>query len=135
MILSNPSATSDAYKNHYFYKITAQNFAESLEGPATDPTVSATRGEGWLLKSPSNVQADKGKSTDTINISWEAVEEAVEYEIFRGEKSNGTGMESLATVTANQTSYENSLLTSEQGTEFYYKIAAKNSYGNSCQRN
>ena len=131
MILSNPSATSDAYKNHYFYKITAQNFAESLEGPATDPTVSATRGEGWLLKSPSNVQADKGKSTDTINISWEPVEEAVEYEIFRGEKSNGTGMESLATVTANQTSYENSLLTSEQGTEFYYKIAAKNSYGNS----
>ncbi|MBR6913735.1 MAG: hypothetical protein IKN34_08045 [Treponema sp.] len=129
-ILSNPTSTSAEYFNHYFYRITSVNYSMNLESDPSNPNDSSTRAEGYLLSPPTNIEVDKGKSSTEIGITWTGVSEAVYYKIYRGEKENGTGMELIDTVRGNVYSYTDGILSSEQGTEFYYKIAAQNSNGN-----
>lgn len=128
-ILKAPSASSEEYTYRYYYRICAENIGKGLEASEyTDPSGASTDGCGWLLEPPSNVQAWKGKSTSRIEISWTGVEDAVSYEIYRGEKENGGGMELIGSVRGNSTLYANEILTAEQGLEFYYRVLAKNSY-------
>lgn len=118
-ILKNPLNSSEEYKNIYYYRIYAQNVAESLESEN-----SLAQG-GRLLSAPQNVNASKGESEKYINISWEPVVNATEYVIFRTEKSNGTNMEEIASLKSNRTSYQNTMIESERGKEFFYKVSAK----------
>jgi len=125
-ILSNPTSTNDEYTYKYYYRICAENIKKGYESSDyTDITEEGTEGLGWLLPAPTNIQAWKGKSTNQIKISWTGVANAVSYLIYRGQNENGTGMEQIASVVGNQTSYLNDIYTSEQGTEFYYKVYAK----------
>jgi len=117
-ILTDPKTDSD-YSNHYYYRVSAENIAKGYE--SSDFT---TIGEGWLLAPPKNISAWKGKSTDSIQVSWDKVEKATGYQIYRSEKSNGRGMELLDTVKANQNIYLNTLEQSERGVDFYYKVVA-----------
>ncbi len=131
-ILSSPSYSDSEYTYIYYYRICAENVGKGLESSDyTDPTEDLTDGTGWLLPPPSNVEAWKGKSTSEIQISWSEVDGASYYYIYRGEKENGNGMEYIDSVRGNETSYSNSILTSEQGTEFYYKVCAITSTGES----
>ncbi len=124
LILSSPSASSEEYKYHYFYRVSAENKEEALISDSTDYTDAQTRAEGWLFACPQNVEADKGKSTSLISLTWDAVDEAVMYFIYRGETA-GT-MEFLDYVYGNTLSYSNEVTSAEQGKEFYYKVAAVN---------
>ncbi|MCR5219019.1 hypothetical protein [Treponema sp.] len=122
-ILKTPGSSNVQYDYRYYYKVTAKNIGAGYE-ESDYSQVSETEGCGWLLGCPKNTDATKGTSTEIVKITWDAVDNAVSYGIYRGEKSNGTSMELIDTVYGNQTYYENDILSSEQGTEFYYKVNA-----------
>lgn len=123
---------SEAYTNNYkyYYRIVAQNPRESY-----DPSLPTEPVFGTLFNPVLKVNADLGKSTDSINIYWEEVHNANSYQIWRGLNSNGTGMEKIATTqpifdeVTNKLIYRNKIESSEQGVEFYYKVIAVNSSG------
>lgn len=148
-ILTNPSYNNVEYNNLYFYRVSADNISKGLESsPFTrsdlepseeNKSSSGTKKSlsdittasccGWLLPSPKEVEAWKGKSTSEIKLTWQPVENARYYKIYRGRNSNGTNMEQIASVLGNATSYTNQIIESEQGVEFYYKITAQLSNG------
>lgn len=128
-ILTNPTYNNEEYSNRYFYRIMAENISEGLESDFTDISQEKTRATGYLLSPPSNVEAWKGKSEDKILLTWNKIPQAAYYKIFRGEKENGTNMEEIDKVHANQNSYTNTILEKEQGTEFYYKVCAETANG------
>lgn len=117
-ILADPKSDSD-YSNRYYYRVSAENIPKGYE--SSDFTGI---GEGWLLAPPKNLTAWKGKSDASIQVSWDNVVKATGYQIYRGEKANGSGMELLDTVKANQNKYINTVESSEQGVDFYYKVVA-----------
>lgn len=144
-ILSNPSYNNEEYNNLYFYRVSADNISKGLESspftrsdlePAEEDKVpnppkksisdiTSASSCGWLLPAPKGLEAWKGKSTTEIKLTWQPVENARYYKIYRGRNSNGTNMEQIASVLGNATSYTNPVIESEQGIEFYYKITAQ----------
>lgn len=129
IILTNPQDKNEEYGYHYFYRVSAENYDLSIESEPTVCTDPSTRGEGWLFSVPLKVEAEKGKSTGQIKLTWQGVSGASFYKIYRTEKENGTGLELIDKVYGNQNFYVNSVLSSEQGTEFYYKVVATNNFG------
>ena len=130
-IIQNPSYSNKEYSNVYFYRVCAENIAKGLESPylACSDTEGAD-GAGKLFGVPSGVEADKGKSTESINVKWNAVEGAVSYVIYRGTNADGTGMEKIGEVLGSVQKFSNSISESDQGREFFYKVCAQNYYGN-----
>lgn len=130
VILTNPLSTSEEYSFKYYYRISAENIYKGLESSDyTDISNDATKALGWLLPAPANLEASKGDSTTEIKLKWNPVDGASSYEIFRGKNADGTGMEKIATILANTSSYVNAVSESDQGTNFYYKVCAKLSNG------
>ena len=126
VILTNPTSTNEEYKNRYYYRICAENVFQGLESSEyTDILQNDTEGLGWLLPAPTNLDATKGESTTEIILTWLPVDGALNYIIYRGKSSDGTGMEKIDTILANKTSYVNSIAESDQGTNFYYKVCAR----------
>lgn len=123
---------SEAYSNNYkyYYRIVAQNPRK-----AYDPSLPTEPVYGTLFNPVLKLNADLGKSTDSINIYWDEVPNAISYQIWRGVNSNGTGMEKIATtnptfdVASQKLIYKNKIDSSEQGTEFYYKVIPVNIAG------
>lgn len=123
---------ADAYvKNYkYYYRIVAQNPRKSY-----DPSLPTEAVYGTLFAPVLKVNADLGKATDSINLYWDEVKNATSYQIWRGINSNGTGMEKIATTqpifdeVTKKLTFKNKIDSSEQGTEFYYKVIAVNSVG------
>lgn len=148
-ILKNPSYNNEEYSYIYFYRVSADNISKGLESspfvstdlqPLLDEEgnvtekydlsgVTATSCCGWLLPAPDGLEAWKGKSTTEIKLTWNAVANARYYKIYRGVNSNGTNMEQIDSVLGNTTTYINTMIESEQGTEFYYKVSAQLSTG------
>lgn len=114
--------TIPEYKNHYFYRISAENVQKGLD--SSEFTQVSQASCGWLLGPPKAVDAEKGERPDYIRVSWSPVENAVSYSIYRGEKPDGLGMEFLDSVKGNKTFYNNTLMDYEKGVEFYYKVCA-----------
>ena len=123
---------SEAYINNYkyYYRIIAQNPRESYDSSLpTEPVF------GTLFNPVLKVNADLGKTTDSINIYWDEVKNATSYQIWRGVNPNGTGMEKIATTqpifdeVTQKLTYQNKIDSSEQGIEFYYKVIAVNTSG------
>lgn len=147
-VLSQPDYLSPEYSWRYYYRVTAQNLIKGYDsspfypdyevhketdadGNVTNEYVNADPAVyGCLFGAPVQVEADKGKSTDVISVKWQPVAGAAKYQIYRGEKDTGTDSVFIDSVFANETSYENKMLASEQGVEFYYKIYAENANGN-----
>lgn len=117
----------DEYFYHYFYKIYAENKEKGLISEGSDNVLSQTRAEGWLFAPPLNLNASKGKSTSKIKLSWDSVSGASRYKIYRGENENNVSL--IKTVYGNLTSFDDSIPSKDQGTEFYYKVTAVNSLG------
>ena len=132
LIPRETSYQSEAYTNDYkyYYRIVAQNPRKSY-----DPSLPTNPVFGTLFNPVLKVNADLGKSTDSVNIYWDEVKNATSYQIWRGVNSNGTGMEKIATTdpildeNTNKLIYKNIIEPSEQGIEFYYKVIAVNSSG------
>lgn len=122
IILAAPADANKEYSNHYYYRVSAENIKKGLESSEFTPIDEQS--SGWLLSPPSSIDAAKGDNPDYIQISWSRVSSATKYIIYRGEKSNGLGMEYLDSVTSNRLSYNNYLSENEKGVEFYYKVCA-----------
>lgn len=123
---------SEAYTNNYkyYYRIVAQNPRTSY-----DPSLPTEPVYGTLFNPVLRVNADLGKSTDSITVYWDEVPNAKSYQIWRGVNSNGTGMELIATINGTKDNltqklfHKNKVDFSEQGIEFYYKVIPVNESG------
>jgi len=125
-ILSNPTSSNEEYDYKYFYRISAENLNKGYESSDyTDVSETSTEGLGWLLPAPTKLDAWKGKSQTEIKLTWNKVDNALNYVIYKGTNPNGTGMEKVATILASNTSYFDPISESEQGNNFYYKVSAK----------
>ncbi|MCR4741787.1 MAG: fibronectin type III domain-containing protein [Treponema sp.] len=124
-VLSNPLTDSDEYQYKYYYRVSAENIKEGYDpSEFTDINNQDTQGLGWLLAPPKNIEAWKGKSIDSIQISWDSVENASQYQIYRGTKASQIAMVLLDEIKANNTSYLNEIDEDEKGQEFYYQVRA-----------
>jgi hypothetical protein len=110
--------------------------------PAADPTVplSSTRidtspagGGGGKITAkvtPPSGRPDKltitGTTKDSVTLSWDAVEGADSYKVYRSTSENGTYSETTA-GTFNGTAFTNIELS--PSTEYWYKVAAANAGG------
>lgn len=148
-VLSNPSHSNPEYKNRYAYRVTAQNIARGLSSDSTNPftlvkdhpedsndkgyyvTNSEKMAIGYLFSAPTNVEASKGASTDSITINWTGVGDATYYRIYRDTREDFTSAAFIDSVRGNITSYSISVYNDEdKGKEFYFKVIAQNSLGN-----
>ena len=88
---------------------------------------------GWIFAPPANVQAQKGKSTSSITITWNAVADAQTYQVYRSTQQDFSGAERIntSTIYGNETSYTDNVTNSAlQGEELFYKVYAVTSLGN-----
>ncbi len=132
-ILSSPSYDDSEYSYKYYYRICAQNIGEGyVSSDFTDISNDATNACGSLFSPPQNVVAWKGKSTSEIQVTWtQSSSDSAnleKYEIYRGIEEDGSSMELIDTINASSSLYSDEISTAQQGTEFYYKIVAVNSY-------
>jgi len=113
------STSGTSYKNTsakvgilYFYKI--QAVAEN--GQASEPSniVSGVRDLARPVVKASNVE-----SSGKVRLTWEAVEGAVKYQVYRSTDQNGTYTRMYTTTT---TSYTNT--NAEPEVQYYYKVRA-----------
>lgn len=146
VILQKPLYSSLESGYRYYYRVMAQNLAKGYESSPYYPDYEVHKEKdengnvineyvpanpeifGCLFKAPSEVEADKGKSFDSISLTWNPVSGASKYLIYRGEKETGTDSVYIDEVFGSETSYTNTVLPSEQGVEFYYKVYAQNTY-------
>ncbi len=126
IILSNPGNNNDEYSYRYYYRVCAENIKLGLESSDfTDFTQDETKGLGWLLPPPTDLQAWKGKSLDEIKLTWNPVKNTKNYILYRGRNENGIGMEQIASIPSSKTTYTNIINDSEKGIEFYYTVVAE----------
>ncbi len=142
VILNEPSSSSSEYNNIYYYRIQARNVSSGLESDFTTVfdqkdsdgnLIAPVLYSGRLLSSPQNVEASKGSDESYIYLTWSSVPGASDYVIYRTEKENGTNAEEIKSVKSNELSYKDLMLESERGTEFYYKVVAKNNDNSSAE--
>lgn len=134
VILSKPKSNNVEYTYRYYYRICAENLGKGLESSDfTEISNPKTRAYGFLFSPVTNVEAWKGEDPDEIRISWERVQNASSYSIYRGTKAENKdyqGMELLDTVSGNCNFYVNKIQTDdERGKEFYFKVTAGLSTG------
>jgi len=102
----------------YYYRVAAYNNAGT--GSQSSYITTTT-----LPNAPTGVTATAA-STSSITVTWSSVSGATSYYIYRSTSASGT-YEQVGTSTT--TSYTNTGLTA--GTTYYYKVAARASYGSS----
>ena len=122
-ILENPGTNNTEYRYKYWYRVYAENNREKYD--PSDPATTVT--PGTLFAPPQNVTADKGASSEKITVKWEYSANASSYIVYRSTNENGAGAQEIARITGNQNWYDNGILTSEQGNDFYYIVQAVNS--------
>ena len=133
IILSDPQSDNEEYDYVYYYRIQAENIGKGYTASEfTDFTVEQTNGAGWLFAPPKNVDAWKGKNDSQIKISWDAVDNADFYRIYRGIST--VSMERIGTTYASQREFINSVTSAEQGVEYYFKVTAVNKLGIESER-
>lgn len=142
VILKDPKYSSVEPGWRFYYRVFAQNLLKGYDPSPYYPDYEEKKNPdgttqvnadpsiyGCLFRATAQVEADKGKSTDSISVVWSAVPGAAKYLIYRGEKENGTDSVYIDEVLGSETSYTNAILPAEQGVEFYYKIYAENTNG------
>lgn len=122
-ILENPGTNNTEYRYKYWYRVYAENNRAKYD--PSEPATTVT--PGTLFAPPQNVTADKGTSSEKITVKWEYSANASSYIVYRSTNENGAGAQEIARVTGNQNWYDNGILTSEQGNDFYYIVKAINS--------
>ena len=111
----------------YYYKVKAVNVDNEYGNSALSNSCYVT----CDLARPTNVQVTL--SNDKPKVTWNKVEGATKYEVYRKVGENGTYKKFYTTV---YTSFTNTGAT--VGTKYYYKVVAvcgSNSYGNSAYSN
>ncbi|MBN2159103.1 MAG: hypothetical protein JW807_06890 [Spirochaetes bacterium] len=133
---SDSSVTPDT---HYYYKITA--YDTDLEGNPNAIAESQKSGavEGWalaetILPSPSGVSATLGDYTDKVTVSWNSVDDADYYWVYRSGTSDGIYEKISGDVYA--TAFDDT--TVSVGIHYFYKVKAatatkESDYSDSCE--
>ena len=133
IILSNPTATSDAYTKQYYYRISAENISRGLESSEyTDISNPATCAVGWLFTPPANVDASKGESSTEIKITWDKVPGATQYKIYRGEAADY--LTEYDTIRGSQNYYINTIDEIYKGKELFYQVSAVHNIGSTSAK-
>ncbi|MCR5437250.1 MAG: hypothetical protein K6E97_09340 [Treponema sp.] len=117
---------NEAYSYKYYYKISAENLIKNYESSDYSPVTEDTC--GWLFPAPQSTEAWKGKSLDKIKITWDKVENATKYLIYRGEDNLRTG-DFIASVKGSSNEYTDTIAEKNQGQEYYYQVKAVLSNG------
>jgi len=110
----------------YYYKVTAENSAgESAKSTYASAKVPTSGGGGGSKPStPTNLKAEASGSC--IALSWNGISTASSYVVYRSTSASGTYSQ-LTETTHTYTSDCNV----SSGVTYYYKVASKNSYGES----
>lgn len=109
----------------YYYKVTALNSAgaESAKSSAVSAKIASSSG-GSKPSTPSNLKAEASGSC--IALSWNGVSSASSYVVYRSTSASGSYSQLKETSHAYTSDCEVS-----SGVTYYYKVSAKNSYGES----
>jgi fibronectin type 3 domain-containing protein len=112
---------------YYYYKITAVNISgESIMSPPVDVIIKPPA-------APTNIQAVP-YTESSIRISWDAVEEALFYDVYRGTRSGDYIMyNKINTAIITNTYYIDTGLTAGDPTEYQYRVRAINAIGTSVE--
>ena len=125
---TEPDYTNDYYQSNYrfYYRVYAENSRKAIE--SSSPTDNGNY--GTLFLPVKGVEATAGKNSDYVTITWEPVDKATGYDIYRTKDDKLTGFEKITTASLrnNVTSYNDYV--SEKGVDYYYMVKAKNSLGN-----
>ena len=125
-ILTTPTLGSPEFQNEYFYRVSAFNTKQKYEESEPTEPLSA-----MLFRAPANVTASGGTSEEIVEVKWDRLPGAVLYEIWRSDFPDGASSSRIGEARGNQTTwFNNRVSAAEQGKDFYYKIIAKNSFGN-----
>lgn len=128
------SAATNAYIDstvdvgmEYVYQVTTVDLAATETGPSTSLSVSMIDPTVPIPATPVNLQVGAVNKND-LTFSWDAVEGAKTYNVYRAEKQNGT-FEMIGKT--RQSSYtDTTVLTT---IPYYYKVAAVSAGGVSAQ--
>ncbi|MCE0522099.1 MAG: family 16 glycosylhydrolase [Methylacidiphilales bacterium] len=93
-------------------------------------SISSTGGGGSAPAAPTGLAATAGNAQ--VSLSWSASTGATSYNVYRGPSAGGESTTPIATGISS-TSYTDSSVTN--GTTYFYKVAAVNSYGTSGYSN
>jgi len=108
----------------YFFRVATLN-ANDAEGPMS-AAYPYTNGE--TPEPPANVSASNGTRSDRIEISWDAVDDADSYHIYRSSSEGGDYVEVAGSPTGAEIIYDTSV--EDYGT-YWYKVTAANDHGES----
>jgi len=127
----NPAFTDTALtaSTGYYYKISAEN--ECGEGAMSNPKSETTQACPTPA-APQNVSAEAQSSTK-ISISWDEVNTAVSYKVYRSATSTGTYSPVGSTSGKSSTTWEDEGL--NPATTYYYKVTAESECMESAQSN
>lgn len=139
MLLDETTDTSfgiaDDSGDHFFFTVTA------FDGEGYETDRSSPPAEGWaptsgtvLIEAPDSVTASQGSSSWKIDVTWDAVDDAVQYNIYRSDSQFGTysyigSVSSGSTSTYNSTSSPSSYPITP-GTHYFYKITSTDALSN-----
>ncbi|MDR2079486.1 MAG: hypothetical protein LBP74_07195 [Treponema sp.] len=127
-ILGSYTATvkSPEYNNRYYYRISAENKLLRLES-----SLPTTPKWGMLFPPPRKVEASQGEHLDKIVVSWEKVEGASGYIIYRSDSKDGIPYGEAGRAVGSMASFQNTIPNENQGKEYYYFVAGVSGSGNS----
>lgn len=123
-ILQALVSSSEEYTKRFYYRVVAKNDMDKR-----DESEPSSMDYGSLFSPPMNVSADKGEDLNKINITWNAVENAASYDIYRSRNSDGSSPVFVGNRPANRERYTDIVSNNERGINFYYKIYAQNNRG------
>ncbi len=111
----NPADTSV-----YYYKVkSSDQYGESDFSNADSGSIK-------ILQAPTNINATDGTYTDKIQVSWDSVTDATEYEVYRSSTSGGVDQTLIGNVTG--TTYDDN---PQNTSTYYYSVKAIDAYGES----
>lgn len=105
------------YGYAYFYRVSAENPSAGYD--ASDFTKSSLAA---LFSPAANVNASMGKSEDKIDVTWDSVDGASSYEIYRTRESNGSNLKRIGSTPRN--AYSDTVEAAYSGKDLYYVIKA-----------
>ena len=116
-ILTSPTLESPEYQNVYWYRVSAFNTEDKYD--ESDPTPAQST---MLFRAPAWVTASGGTSLTNVRVEWELAPGAESYEVWRSVNADGSSAVSRDTVPRNQNWFNDSIVTADQGKDFYYVI-------------